>query len=464
MAKVKANTLAVKTDAELLSYIINVTPELRDNIDLPVQGQSIKPIGQIIVDNERYRNAFINTVNLIGLTIIKRNGWDNPWTFTVRGTLNFGQQIRELILDLCNVYDYNKDLEKPEKFLENEVPNVLNYIHSVNFQKYYKTTTSDAQLAMAFNQEGDLMRFIEESVGMLFESWNYDRFIVDKYMLCRRILDGTMTSIQIPNFSTNTERQNVSFIKNISNKMTFRSPNYNPAGIRRASSFDEQILIVNTEFEANFSTEVLATSYFRDEADLRQRLVLIDSFSEHDTARLTELLKTQYVTFTEDELTKLKTIPAVNITNEWFMDYYYALDNNANTKLTEFYNPQTLRNNHFLHVWAVFSTSPFENGVVFTSETPAINSVTVNPATASVMQGQSLQLNAVVDTEGFANKAVTWEVTTESNLGVTVSKNGLVQVPATATVGSGNVVVTAKSIYDKTKTGTSTISITSATE
>ena len=463
MAKVKANTLAVQSDAELLSYIINVTPELRDNIDLPVQGQSIKPIGQIIVDNERYRNAFINTVNLIGLTIIKRNGWDNPWTFTVRGTLNFGQQIRELILDLCDVYDYNEDLKTPEKFLENEVPNVLNYIHSVNFQKYYKTTTSDAQLAMAFNQEGDLMRFIEESVGMLFESWNYDRFIVDKYMLCRRILDGTMTSIQIPNFATNTERQNVSFIKNISNKMTFRSPNYNPAGIRRASSFDEQILIVNTEFEANFTTEVLANSYFRDEADLRQRLVLIDSFSEHDTARLTELLKSQYVAFTEDELTQLKTIPAVNITNEWFMDYYYALDNNANTKLTEFYNPQTLRNNHFLHVWAVFSTSPFENGVVFTSETPAINSVTVNPATASVMQGQSLQLNAVVDTEGFANKAVSWEVTTGSNLGVTVSKNGLVQVPATATVGSGNVVVTAKSIYDKTKTGKSTISITSAT-
>ena len=361
MAKVKANTLAVQNDAELLSYIINVTPELRDNIDLPVQGQSIKPIGQIIVDNERYRNAFINTVNLIGLTIIKRNGWDNPWTFTVRGTLNFGQQIRELILDLCNVYDYNKDLEKPERFSENEVPNILNYIHSVNFQKYYKTTTSDSQLAMAFNQEGDLMRFIEESVGMLFESWNYDRFIVDKYMLCRRILDGTMTSIQIPNFSTNTERQNVSFIKNISNKMTFRSPNYNPAGIRRASSFDEQILIVNTEFEANFSTEVLATSYFRDEADLRQRLVLIDSFSEHDTARLTELLASQYVAFTEDELTQLKTIPAVNITSEWFMDYYYALDNKANTKLTEFYNPQTLKNNHFLHVWACFSTSPFEN-------------------------------------------------------------------------------------------------------
>ena len=361
MARMKANTLAVQNDAELLSFIINQTPELRDNIELPVQGKSIKPIGQIIIDNQRYKNAFINTVNLIGLTVIKRNGWDNPWTFTVRGTLNFGQSIREIILDLCNVYDYNEQLKTPQNFIKTEVPNVLDYIHNVNFQKFYKTTTSDAQVAMAFENEGNLMRFIEESIGMLFESWNYDRFIVDKYMLCRRILDGTMTSLQIPNFANNTERQNVSFIKNYSNKMTFRSPNYNPAGIRRATSFDNQILIVNTEFEAKFTTEVLSTSFFKGEADMRARLVLIDSFSEHDTERLTQLLGSQYVAFTKSELEELATIPGTIISNEFFMDYYYALDNNTNTKVTEFYNPQTLQNNHFLHVWAVFSTSPFEN-------------------------------------------------------------------------------------------------------
>ena len=74
----KKSVLKASNDAELLSYIINVTPELRDNIDLPVQGESIVPIGQIIVNNERYRNAFINTINLIGFTVIKRNGWDNP--------------------------------------------------------------------------------------------------------------------------------------------------------------------------------------------------------------------------------------------------------------------------------------------------------------------------------------------------------------------------------------------------
>ena len=41
-----------------------------------------------------------------------------------------------------------------------------------------------------------------------------------------------------------TAREKVSALKNVSNLMTFRSPNYNPAGVRRATSFDDQITIV----------------------------------------------------------------------------------------------------------------------------------------------------------------------------------------------------------------------------
>lgn len=354
-------TLNAKNDAELLSYIINVTPELKENIDLPVQGESIIPIGKIIINNQRYRNAFINTVNLIGLTVIKRNGWDNPWNFTKRGTLRFGQQIRELINDLCNVYDYNTNFSDKDRFLDTVVPNVFNYIHEINFQKFYQTTTSDSQLAMAFESEGGLFDFIDDAISMLYESLKYDTYIVDKYQLCKRIVDGTVTSIKIDNYASLTPRQRVAAIKSVSNKMTFRSPNYNPAGIRRATSFDNQITIVNTDFEADFSTDVMATSYFRDEADMRSRLVLVDGFATHDTDRLTELLGSAYVPFTSDELAALAKVPVVTISREWFMDYDYALDNGAGEKQTEFWNPTTLENNHFLHCWRVFSTSPFEN-------------------------------------------------------------------------------------------------------
>ena len=451
-------TISAKTSAELLSYIINVTPELSGEIDLPVQGQSIAPIGKIIINNERYRNAFINTVNLIGLTVIKRNGWDNPWNFTKRGTLRFGQQIREIINDLCNVYDYNANFTDKDRFLTTVVPNVFNYMHEVNFQKFYQTTTSDSQLAMAFDSEDSLFEFIDNAISMLYESLKYDTYIVDKYMLCRRILDGTMTAVKIDNYSTLTPRQRVSALKSISNKMTFRSPNYNPAGIRRATSFDDQIMIINTDFEADFTTEVLATSFFRDEADMRARLVLIDAFNSHDTNRLSELLGDAYVQFTDTEIGELATIPAVLISNEWFMDYDYALDAESGQKQTEFYNPTTLENNHFLHAWRVFSTSPFENGAVFTSATQSITSVTVSPSTATVSVGQSLKLTATVVTTGFANKAVGWAVDSTSEAdGVTISTSGVLQIPSDASVAS--ITVTAQSIYDSTKTGTATITV-----
>ena len=453
------DVINVNSDSELLSYIINVTPELATEIDLPRQGESIKPIGELIMNNERYRNAFINTVNLIGLTVIKRNGWENPWEFTRRGTLRYGQQIRELILDLCNVYDYNREFGNKTKFLETEVPNVFNYMHEVNFQKFYATTTSDNQLRMAFEGEGSLFEFVDQAIGMLYESLVYDTYITDKYILCRRILDGTVPPAYIANYASLTPRQRVSAMKSISNKMSFRSPNWNPAGIRKATPFKDQILIVSTEFEADFSTDVMATSFFKDEADMRARLVLCDGFGEHDDARLAELLLDDYVPFTDAELTALAAIPAVLVSREFFMDYWYALDGASDLKRTEFYNPTTLENNHFLHAWAVFSTSPFENAAVFGLTEPAVTSVTVSPATATVNAGQTVQLSAVVVTAGFANKAAQWSVSDDSgDTGATVDLNGLVKIPADATSAS-TIEITATSIYDPTVSGTATITV-----
>lgn len=459
----KTNVLAVNTNAELLSYIINQNPILSAEIDLPVQGESIAPIGKLIMDNQRYRNAFINTVNIIGLTVIKRNRWENPWDFTLRGTLSRGQTVREIILDLCNVHNYNKNFNDKTAFLKTEVPNVMQYLHNINFQVYYQTTTSDEQLAMAFETEGGLLSFIEESVSMLWESKVYDEYIIDKYQLCRRILDGTMTTVEITDYATKTARERVSDMKSISNKMTFRSPNYNPAAIRRATSFDDQIFILNTDFEADMSTEVLATSFFRDDADFKARAVLADGFNTHDTDRLTKVLGEQYVPFTSEELAQLANIPAVIVSREWFMDYYYGMDATSVGKTTEFYNPTTLENNHFLHIWGIKSTSPFENAVVFTAGVaPSVTSVTVAPNESSLSAGLSLQLAATVVTTGFANKAVTWSITKGAQEGkATIDKNGLLKIASDYVVSGSTpqIEVTATSVYDNTKTGKASVTV-----
>ena len=460
-----SKVLKIKNDADLLSFIINQTPELSADIDLPVQGEGIQKYGKIIVNNERYKNAFLNTINLIGLTIIDRNYWENPWeSFANRGSISFGQTVRELLVDIADVFDYQKYQNDGTHFLENVVPNVYNYLHELNYEKFYKTTTSDTQIAMAFNTENGLMDLIEKIVGSLYEGYKYDKYIVDKYQLCRRILDGTVTSIEIKNWSNLTARQRVSAMKSISNKLTFRSPNYNPAGARVATDFANQIMIMNTDFEAEMTTEVLATSFFRNDAEMKSRLALIDGFDSYDEARLVELLGDGFEPFTEDEKTALSKIPAVIIDDEWFQDYSYLLDNASDTKMTNFYNPETLKNNHWLHTKKVISTSPFKNAVVFTTDVPAVTSVTVAPHESSISRGQNLQLGAVVETTGFANKAVVWSVeqsTGDKTTKVTVDMNGLVKIPKDYDISKAapQIKIRATSVYDNTKYGEASITV-----
>ena len=474
MAKksVSQGNLNVTNSAELLSYVINQTPELRENLKLPVQGESIKGIGKIIMKNPVYKNAFLNTMNLIGLTVITRNHWENPWKkFTDKGELSWGQQVREIIVDIANVYDYNEYVNRPHDFINTEVPNVLSYLHEINYQKFYKTTTSDEQMAMAFERE-DLFMLVDEIVNSLYEGYEYDTYLVNKYMLARRILDGTVTAIQIKDIANKTDRDVVAEIKAVSNDMTFRSPRFNPAGIRKATAFEDQFAIVSTKFDAKFTTNVLATSYFRSDAEMKANMELTDGFGNFDMPRLAEIFAKRddqgnviegeyvdgYVPLTQDEMTALQEIPCAIVGIDFFQDRYYGMDNNAPTRKTEFFNPQTLRTNHWLHAWGSVSSSPFENAVVFTVTAQGVTSVSVSPSTATVTKGQSLQLSATVVTTGFANKAVYWTVDADAYAdGVRIADDGELIIPADATVES--VTVTATSIYDKTKTGTATITV-----
>lgn len=474
MAKsVTKSNVNVKTSAELLSYIINQTPILRENIDLPVQGQSINPIGQIIMKNVAYKNAFLNTVNIIGINVITRNTWRNPWeTFTNKGNLSYGQQVREIICDLADVYDYNEMLPIENDFIKTVVPDVLSYIHELNFQKFWKTTTSDEQMSMAFQRE-DLFSLVDQVVSMLYTSYQYDIYQVAKYVLARRILEGTVPAYQIANFSTKTDREIVAEIKAQSNKMTFMSPNYNPAGVRKATSFDDQLAIVSSDFDAKFSTMVLSTSYFKSEADMKARLELTESFGTIDTPRLNEIFAKRdssgaitdgyvagYTPLTSDELTALEEIPVVLLDRDFFQFYKWSFgetDNLEGLRKTEFFNPETYKTNHILGGWLVCSSSPFANCLVITQTAQGVTSVTVSPSTATISAGNSVDLSATVVTTGFANKAVTWSVdSTAAAAHITIDQKGHLTIPAGVTTVE-TVTVTAKSVYDTSVTGSATI-------
>lgn len=221
-----------------------------------------------------------------------------------------------------------------------------------------------------------------------------------------------------------------------------------------------------------FTTNVLATSYFRSDAELKALLALTDGFGVFDSERLAEIFAKRdangdvipneyvdgYVPLTSAELTALAEIPCMIIDRDFFQDYSYAFDNGAPEKATEFYNPQTLKTNHWLHFWGVFSTSPYANAIVFTQTAQAVSSITVTPSTATLDSGV-VKLSATVVTTGFANKAVTWSSSDTSGK-VSVDSNGVVTVASGAT--AGNYTITATSVFDSSVTGTATITVPSA--
>lgn len=88
----------------------------------------------------------------------------------------------------------------------------------------------------------------------------------------------------------------------------------------------------------------------------------------------------------------------------------------------------------------------------------SVTSVTVGPATATVVQGANQQLTAAVSVVGGAPRTVTW--TSSDNTNVTVDANGIVTVAANAV--PGNYVVTATSTFDTSKSGSATIAVKAA--
>lgn len=462
MATVK-KVLQTRDSATLLNYMAQVDPVLQQAIDLPQQGADIQKIGQIIMSNTRYKNAFLNAINVIALTLVISDAWANPWEdFTEQGQINYGQTVREMIVDLVDAEDYNEYMNNPTHFLETQVPNVLNYLHELNFQKFYKATVNDQEIALAFYNNQGVYDLINAVYTALRKSYVYDRYIVDKYQLQVRLVEGTIPSVTIENFDTNDARDNVAIMKEYSNNMTFLSPNYNPAGLRLATPFDRQRMILSTGFEAQVSTKVLATSYFRNDAEFKTKLALIDGFGNNDWTRLAKLLGNSYTEFSEPDKAKLNNVVGVIISEHFFKDYYYALDNTADTLNTEFRNPETLNRNMWLHAWRIFSTSPFEQCLAFTKEESSVTSVTVSPQKATVTKGQSLQLTATTVVAGITNKAVLWSIDNDSSSkGVTISQSGLLQVGANATANT--ITVTATSVYDNSKTGNATITVASGT-
>lgn len=410
---------------------------------------AIRQIGAVIMDYPNLQNEFLSAlVNRIGRVLITSKMYSNPWSMFKKGLLEFGETIEEIFVNIAKPFQFDQAVAESEVF-KREIPDVRAAFHIMNYQKFYKATISNDQLRQAFLSWEGITDLIAKIVDAMYTGANYDEFLTMKYLLARHILDGHMYPVQIPTVSTENMKTIVSDIKGISNAMEFLSTEYNLTGVATHTPKSDQYMLINSKFDAVMDVEVLASAFNMEKAEFLGKRVLVDSFGKLDIARLAVLFKDDptYIEPTSDELTALDKIPAVIVDKDWFMIF----DNYQN--FTEQYNGQGLYWNYWYHVWKTFSVSPFANNALFVPGTPSVTSVTVTPATATVTKGQSIQLNATVETSNFAPQSVTWSSDSDN---ATVDASGKVTLTSTAT---GTINITAKSTYDPTKTGKCVITV-----
>ena len=450
--KPKIRTLTNNSVAVLNAIRNNASVNYRNYVPVATADpESIREIGAIIMDSPSLQNEFLSALyNRIGRVLVESKTWENPWSRFKKGMLEFGETIESVFVDLAKPFQYDPAVAENTIF-KREIPNVRSTFYVMNYQKFYKNTTQNNDLKLAFLSWDGVTDLISKIVEAMYTSANYDEFQVMKYMLAKQILVGRL---HIEDIDTTDVHASVTAIKAVSNKLTFLSRKYNVAGVANATDKPRQIVIMNAEFDANVDVNVLASAFNMDEAQFMGSRVLVESFGDIDNDRLAELFADDptYVPLTSAELEALDTIPCVVVDEDYFQIY----DNLQ--EFTEDYNGEGLYWNYWYHVWKTFGVSPFANAVMFIGETPTVTSVTLSPATATGVSGQNITFSATVVTTNFAPQTVNWSVdTTSAGLGVTIDAGGTVYVPSD--VDDVEITVTATSTFDSTKSGTATLTV-----
>jgi hypothetical protein len=440
------------SSVDILNAIRNdSTQNYRDHVPLATaNAESLKTIGAIIMDDPALQNNFASAlINRIGRVVVTSKSYSNPLRMFKKGILEFGETIEEIFVNIAKPFQYDPSGAESTIY-KRQMPDIKSAFHIRNYQKFYKDTISEDDLRTAFLSWQGITDLVAKIVDSMYTASEYDEFQVMKYMLARQILKGQMYVVPVDAVTSANMPAIVTDIKATSNDMVFMKDKYNLAGVKTHSPKEDQYIIVNTIFDAKMDVEVLATAFNMDKAQFMGKRVLIDTFGSIDNERLTELFAddTTYVALTDAEKTALDAIPAIIVDKDWF----YVFDNFF--KVNNKYNEEGLYWNYWYHTWKTFSVSPFACNAIFVPGTPAVTGVTITPATRTVAKGDSTNFVATVVTAYFASQAVDWSI--DSN---TSSIDTAGNLHVSADEAGATITVTAKSVFDPTKTATAVVTV-----
>ena len=436
--------------SKLNASTIDILNVIRENASLEYQNavpkvsevDDIIKVGQIIAGTPGLQNQFVSAlINRIGLVMANSATFNNPYASLKKGVLEYGELVEDIFVGLAKVVEYVPSKAKSREFART-FPDVKSAFYKVNWRVMYPLTIQDADLEMAFLNNGDVTGFITRLINAIVVSQEYDEFLLFKYLLIKAVAHGKMYPVAVDGSDL---KNYASEFKSYRNKTKFMKREYNEAGVRNNIEDGKLAIFIDSDFDAKFDVNVLASAFNMDKADFIGRRFLIDDFTTFDNERW-EIIRQNTIiqmkgetsddggiieTVTDDELALMQNVKAIMIDTDWFQVY----DKKSIMKETQV--SSGLYWNYFYHMWKILAHSPFANAIVFVDNSATIATPSTFDAKVtdvSTVKGVTV-VNVLVDDSAisFAPTDVhyvqTEDLTTDA---VAVQKFGSYIVPKTA--------------------------------
>ena len=416
------NTIRANASYEYQSLV----PEITKEIDIP-------KVGEVLYGYPALANQFINSlINRIALVKVKSATFNNAYAQLKKGYLEFGETVEEVFVNIAKAREFSAEKAEARE-LKRTLPDVRSAFHTMNWRVQYPVTIQDEDLRMAFLSAEGVQDLIAKIVDSVYTAAEYDEYLLFKYLMIKAIAKGQMYPISIGDGSDLRDAA-VQF-RGASNNLTFIKTQYNISGVHTNTEKADQVIFMDSLFNAQYDVNVLASAFNMDKADFMGRLHLIDDWTTFDNERFSEIVaNTDMIEpVTAGELALMANVKAVLCDAEWFQVY-----DNQN-KFTEKYVASGEYWNYFYNVWKTVSSSPFSNAIVFVTSSANISApATLTFNVASISGSDSATVVTLVaddSTASLVNPSAGKFVQTEDDTenGIAVHPYGAYIIPTEET-------------------------------
>lgn len=348
------NTIRSNASYEYQSLV----PEVDSEIDIP-------RVGDVLYGYPALANQFINAlINRIALVKVKSAIFNNEYAELKKGYLEFGETVEEVFVGIAKAREFSAE-KAEQRELKRTLPDVKSAFHAMNWKVQYPVTIQNEDLRMAFTSFTGVEDLIAKIVNALYTAAEYDEFLLFKYLIIKAVTKGQMFPVA---FDSADMKNAAKVFRGMSNQLKFMSNKYNAAGVTTTTPIADQYIFMDSQFNAAYDVDVLASAFNMDKATFSGKLKLIDDFTTFDNTRFAEIMDNSNMIepVTAAELAIMANVKGALIDREWFQVY----DNLA--QFTEKYVSSGIYWNYFYNVWKTISSSPFSNAIVFVDDDATI--------------------------------------------------------------------------------------------